>query len=157
MVKENYQIDLGNNEAKIAKARHANAVASIKFSTEIAREIKGKRLDWALKWLNRVLAREDYIPLRVYHKKVPHRKGDSKSFGKAGRYADKTVKVFLKLLQSVKANADVKGLDADNLMIMHTFVSMGFRRVSHQAKGKISGKMRQAKAAHIEVVVREAR
>ena len=156
MVKENYQIELGN-ESKLAKARHANAVASIKFSTEIAREIKGKRLDWAEQWLNRVLKHEDYIPLRVYHKKVPHRKGQSKSFGKAGRYAHKTVAVFLKLLKAVKANADFKGLDADNLLIVHTFVSMGFRRMSNQAKGKISGKSRQSKAAHIELVVREAR
>ncbi len=157
MVKENYQVEFGNNESKIAKARYANANASIKFATEIAREIKGKRLDWAEKWLNRVMEHTDYIPLRVYHKKVPHRKGDSKSFGKAGRYADKTTAVFLKLLKSVKANADVKGLDADNLMVIHTFVSTGFRRVSHQTKGKISGKMRQAKSAHIEIAVREAK
>src|SRR3989344_4374972 len=157
MGKENYKVDLGENQAKMAKAVHANANASVKFATEIAREVKGQRLDSSIQWLNRVLAHEDFIPLRVYHKKVPHRKGRAKSFGKAGRYADKTVKVFLKLLHAVKANADVKGLDSEKLVIWHSFAPIGFRRVSHQAKGKISGKMRQAKSAHIEVVVREAR
>ena len=49
-----------------------------------------------------------------------------------------------------------KGLNSENLVIIHAFASKGVGRTSHQAQGKISGKMRERKASHLEVIVREA-
>ena len=85
------------------------------------------------------------------------KKGDSKRMSKIGRYPEKAVKVFLQLLDSVKANADYKGMDSENLLITHAYASQGFHKSSYQSQGRISGKKRQRKSAHIEIAVMEAR
>ena len=52
MSKKNYNVQFSlGNEKKTAKAIAANAPVSLKYSTEIAREIKGKRLEWAVSFL----------------------------------------------------------------------------------------------------------
>jgi|SRR3989344_7504753 len=154
MVKRNYQIELKGK--KIAKAMTKNANVSLKFSLELIREIKGKRLDKSEAFLGRIVDMKEHLPLRVYKKKVAHRRGDARSFTKSGKYPVKTAKIWISLLQSVKANADYAGLDADNLIITHAFASQGYRRYSFQSQGRIGGKRRIKKAAHIEIAVREA-
>ena len=64
---------------------------------------------------------------------------------------------MINILGSVKANADFKGLDSENLLISHCFASRGFARRGMQPKGHISGKRRKKKSTHIEVVVEEAK
>jgi len=156
MVKKAYQVQLAK-ETAIAKAMLKNQRASLKFSTELAREIKGKRLDKSEKFLQEIVEKKTHLPLRVYRRKVPHRKGETKSFTPAGRYPMGTAKIFLKLLETVKANADYKGLDSENLIITHLFASQGFQRVSYQTQGRISGKRRKRKSVHLEIVVMEAK
>ncbi len=154
MVKRDYQIELKGK--KIAKAMTKNANVSLKFSLELIREIKGKRVDRAETFLRHIMEQKEFLPLRVYKKKVAHRRGDARSFTKSGRYPIKVAKIWLSLLESVKANADYAGLDADNLIITHAFASQGHRRYSYQSQGRIGGKRRLKKSAHIEVAVREA-
>src|SRR3989344_1642147 len=72
MVKRNYQIELKGK--KIAKAMTKNANVSLKFSLELIREIKGKRVDKAEAFLRRIRKQEEFLPLRVYKKKVAHRR-----------------------------------------------------------------------------------
>ncbi len=157
MVKKAYQVQTSAGAARIAKAVMKNKPISLKYSLEIISNIKGQRLDKSVAWLNRILRMEEFLPLRVYNKKVPHRRGDAKMFAKAGRYPLRAVKAFIGLLNTVKANADYKGLDSENLLITHAFASQGFARMSYQSQGRISGKARKRKSAHIEIVVREAR
>ncbi len=156
MAKKTYQAKVGK-ESKTAKAMTTNANISLKYSTEICNQIKGKNVDKVMAWLERIIAHEDYLPLKRYNTKVAHRKGDSKEGVKSGRYPQKTVKVFLTLLGSAKSNADFKGLDADKLTIIHTFTSAGMNRYSYQSKGKIGGKARRKNATHIEVIVSEVK
>ena len=155
MVKKAYQAEI--SDASTARAFNSNASASLKYSTEICREIKGKQLDKAIAFLKRIINHEEFLPLRKFNKKVAHRKGESKSGVKSGRYPEKTCETFVNLLESVKANADFKGLDTEKLLIVHAFASQGFSRYSFQPKGKISGKRRKRKVAHIEVIVREGK
>ncbi|HLD58530.1 MAG TPA: 50S ribosomal protein L22 [archaeon] len=153
MAKRNYQAVVhGKN---IARAFASNRPISLKYSVEICREIRGKRLQRAESFLNNVLSHKEFLPLRQYRGKIPHRKGDSQSGVKSGRYPKNACMAFLDLLNSAKANADFKGMDAENLIIVHAFASQGFKRSSHQPKGKISGKPWKRKSAHIEVIVRE--
>ena len=154
MTKRSYQVELKGK--KIAKAMAKNANVSLKFSLELIREIKGKRVDKAEAFLRRIMEYKEFLPLRAYKKKVAHRRGDARSFTKSGRYPIKVAKIWLSLLESVKANADYAGLDADNLIITHAFASQGYRRYSYQSQGRIGGKRRIKKSAHIEVAVREA-
>lgn len=154
MVKTAYNFDI-KDENKIAKAIIANANASLKYSTEICREIKSKPLNKAEKFLMNIIEKEQYLPLRKYNKKVPHRKGNATSNTKSGRYPQKTAKIFLDLLGSAKANADYKGLNSDSMLILHAFASEGFRRQGHQSQGRISGKIHKRKSTHLEVILSE--
>jgi large subunit ribosomal protein L22 len=156
MVKKGYQAKV-RDEKKAAKAIAKNQPVSLKYATEMCREIKGKKLNNVQKRVKRILEKEEFLPLRKYNKKVAHRKGNAVSGVKSGRFPEKVCNVFLSLLDSVKANADFKGLDSENLLISHCFASRGFARRSVQSKGHISGKRRRRKSAHIEVIVMEAK
>ncbi len=141
----------------MARALTTNQPVSLKYSLEIGRTIKGKNIQAAEKMLNDIISQKQYLPLRTYTKKVPHRKGTSVLGTKAGRYPQKTCHIWLNLLNSVKANADVKGLDSQKLQIIHATAFQGFQRIRNQSQGRISGKARKAKSAHLEIVVREAK
>ena len=157
MSKKNYNVQFSTgNEKKIAKAIAANAPVSLKYSIEISREIKGKKLSKAIQFLQDITEMKRHLPLRRYNKEVPHRKGNAISHTKTGRYPKKCALKWIELLKQLKANADYKGLNSENLLIIHAFASKGVGRTSHQAQGKISGKMREKKAAHLEAIAREA-
>jgi len=156
MVKKSYHSELASRK-KVAKAMAKNKPISLKYATEIARELKDKPLDKAERFLQRITEKTEHLPLRRYIKHVPHRKGEAKSFTKSGRYPVRAAKAFLGLLADVKANADYKGMDNEALIIKDVFASVGFRRVSHQSQGKISGKRRLSKSTHIEIVVVEGK
>jgi len=144
MVKKDYQA-MPRNEKKVAKAIAKNQPVSTKYAIELCREIRMKRLSSVESRLQRIMQKQEFLPLRQYNKKVAHRKGNSVSGVKSGRFPVRLCSVFLKLLESVKANADFKGLDSENLVITHCFASRGFARRSIQPKGHIAGKRRRSK------------
>jgi len=156
MAKKNYQSTVGQ-ESKTARAMTTNANISLKYSTEICNQLKGKNVDKSIAWLTRIINHEEFLPLKRYNSNVAHRKGDAKEGVKSGRYPQKTIKSFVTLIESAKSNADFKGLDDDKLMIIHAFASKGISRMSNQSKGKIGGKARRKNATHIEVIVSEVK
>ncbi len=153
MVKRDYQVELDGKN--FAKAMAVNKPISLKYSTEMCREIRGKPIKKVEAFLNRIITHDDYLPLRRYNAGVGHRKGDVKSFTKSGRFPEKVCENFLDLLENLKANADFKGMDEEKLLIVHSFACQGFRRMSYQSKGKISGRRRLKKSTNIEVIAVE--
>jgi len=156
MVKKKYQVEI-RQEKKVAKAIAKNQQVSTKYATEICREIRDKKVSKVEKRLQRIAKGKEFLPLRQYNKKVAHRKGNAVSGVKSGRFPVKACNVFLKILESVKANADFKGLDSENMVIAHCFASRGFARRSMQPKGHIAGKRRRRKSTHIEIIALEAK
>lgn len=156
MVKRKYQIQ-DINEKICAKAMLKNRPISLKYATEICREIKGKPVAKAEKFLQDIIEKQRYLPLKKYNKKVPHRKGKALSGQKAGRYPVKACKAFLELISYAKANAENKGLDPEKLIIKHVFACQGYRRWSIQPKGRIAGKRRRKKSTHLEIILQEVR
>ena len=156
MSKTTYQAKVGK-ESKTARAMTTNANISLKYSTEICNQIKGKYVNATITWMEKIINHEEYLPLKRYNTKVAHRKGESKQGVKSGKYPEKTLKIFLDLLNSVKNNADFKGLDVEKINIIHAFASKGVSRVTYQSKGKISGKARKRNATHIEIIVSEVK
>lgn len=156
LVKSTYQLK-DVDEKITAKAMLKNRPISLKYATEICREIKGKPLEKAEKMLQDIIEMRRYLPLRKYHKKVPHRKGKAISGQKAGRYPITACKHFLELLSYAKANAENKGLDTEKLIVKHAFACQGYRRFSMQPKGRIAGKRRRKKSTHIEVILQEVK
>ena len=154
MPNKNYQT-IVRDKKRTARALISNSPISVKYATEICNQIKTKPVNKVIKWLEKIIAHEDYLPLKRYHLKVGHRKGEAKSGEKAGRYPKKTATEFIKLLKLAKSNADFKGLDAEKLLIVHAFAVMGINRYSYQPKGRISGKVRRRNATNIEVIVQE--
>jgi len=155
-MKRDYNLDLERfNNARIAKGFTTNKPISVKYATELCNFIKGKSVKRVEQYLDNVLERQEFIPLRKFSKKVAHRKGSAVFGVKAGRYGDKTIKIMQDLLEQVKANADFKGLDENKLIVLHAFASKGFRRQGMQMQGRISGKMRKLKSGHLELVLQE--
>ncbi len=156
-MKRNYNVEIASAvEKKTARAISVGTNASLKYATEICNQVKGKAYGKVEAFLERVLTKEEHLPLPRYNKKVAHRKGEAKAFTKSGRYPEKTVKSFLKLLRSAKANADFKGLDTEKLVVLHAFASQAFGRPSYQNKGHIGNKRRRQKTCHMEIVLLEA-
>ncbi len=153
-MKKNYNYKDKEGE-KTAKARLSNAPLSLKFSTEFGRELKGMKTKKAIAFLERIIEEKDFLPLKKYHGKVAHRKGEAKSGVKSGRYPKNTTKELIKLIKNVEANADAKGMDKENLIILHMHACQGLKRIFHQAKGKIGGKARIHKSTNVEITVRE--
>ena len=149
MAKKRYSAEF---EGRVAKGMLVNAPISTKWAREVAVAIKGKRLVDAKAYLQRVLKHLEWIPVRRYNKKVAHRKG-VRGGVKSGRFMDKTVKYFLKLIRNVEANAEALGLDVEKVRIVHVWVGKGYRRYKRQPKGMF--RIRRAKSTHVEMVVKE--
>ncbi len=143
--------------SRMARAYSTNQPASWKYSLEISRALKGKYIQEGEQFLNDIISQKRHLPLRTYSNKIPHKRGTAIDGTKSGRYPQRTCKVWLNLLNTVRANADVKGLDVKKLKVVHATATVGFQRTSNQSQGRISGKVKKAKSAHIEVIVREVK
>ena len=110
-MKYSYQGD----EKKTAKAYGKEINVSWKNSNEVCYAVKGMKTDKALNYLERVQNKEDFIPFRRYNKQIPHR-----SKGTPGRYPVKASKFVSNIIKDAVANAENKGLNTENLKIIHS-------------------------------------
>jgi large subunit ribosomal protein L22 len=141
----------GDNIAK-AKANELNM--SPKHSIEIATFIRHQRVNDAIAYLNEVVGLKKAIPFRRFNRNVAHKRGLPGNWD-AGRYPVKASKAYIRVLESVKKNAEYIGLDADNLEIIHVSANRGRSQKSFfpRAMGRATPKVRET--VNIEVVVRE--
>ncbi|MFW6283204.1 MAG: uL22 family ribosomal protein [Minisyncoccales bacterium] len=86
-----------------AKVNISSAPISTKDSISICRFIKNKSIDNAINNLEEVLNKKRAIPMKG---EIPHRKGRIMS----GRYPKKASEVFIKALNSLKANSENNGI-----------------------------------------------
>jgi len=138
---------------KTVKASGRELRVSHKHAREICRTIKGMMLTQAKTYLLDVMEKKKAIPFRRYQKKAGHRHGLEKAF--AGRYPIKAAMQTLKILQSAQANAENKGLDTDNLKIIHAaaYPGMKIKRFTPRAHGRASPKFDTL--THIEIALGE--
>lgn len=141
----------GDNIAK-AKANELNM--SPKHSIEIATFIRHQRVNDAIAYLNDVINLKKAIPFRRFNRNVAHKRGLPGNWD-AGRYPVKASKAYIRVLESVKKNAEYIGLDADNLEIIHVSANRGRAQKSFfpRAMGRATPKVRES--VNLEVVVRE--
>jgi large subunit ribosomal protein L22 len=124
-----------------------------KVAREICNRIKGMRLDEARDYLEDVIDKKKAVPYYRYRGKVPHRK--QLQGHDAGRFPEKAAGEILKILDSVEANAEFKGLYADRLKIIHMAAHRGrvIRKYIPRAFGRASPYFNHL--THIEVAVEE--
>ena len=151
MARTGYSREMEGEDFARAKANEVDI--SPKHAFEIARFIRRMKTDDAIEYLTKVAALEKAIPLRVYNKKVPHRRG--LPGWHAGRYPQKAAKVYLRLLSAAKKNAEYIGLDSANTRIVHVQANRGRRHEAFfpRAMGRATPKNRET--VNIEVIVKE--
>lgn len=120
---------------------------SPKWSREVCAAIRGLRLQDARRLLEDVVAKRRMIPYRRYRKLRGHH---SQTRGPGG-YPVKVAKSLLKLLDTLEANAEFKGLDTDRLVLVHAEVHRArvIKKFFPRAFGRASPHNRAL--VHIEV------
>jgi large subunit ribosomal protein L22 len=137
-----------------ARGRVNEASVSPKHSIEIAGFIRNKKINDAIAYLNEVVALKKAIPFRRFNRNVAHKRGLPGNWD-AGRYPVKASRIYIRLLESVKKNAEYLGLDAENLKIVHVSANRGraHKAVFPRAMGRATPKVRET--VNIEVIARE--
>jgi large subunit ribosomal protein L22 len=141
----------GDNIAK-AKANELNM--SPKHSIEIAGFIRHKQINEAIAYLNEVIALKKAIPFKRFTRNVAHKRGLPGNWD-AGRYPIKASKAYIRLLESLKKNAEYLGLDAEKLEIVHVTANRGRAQKAFfpRAMGRATPKVRES--VNIEIIARE--
>jgi large subunit ribosomal protein L22 len=124
-----------------------------KVAREICNHIKGMKLDEAKTFLEDVIDKKRAVPYYRYRGKIGHRK--QLQGHDAGRFPEKAAGEIIKILDSVEANAEFKGLYADRLRIVHMAAHRGrvIRKFIPRAFGRASPYFNHL--THIEVAVEE--
>lgn len=126
---------------------------SHKAAVEVCRAIKGLSLSDAKRFLEDVINLKRSIPYRRYKKKVAHRRDIQKWY--AGRYPVKACKAILKVLENAEANAEYKGLNLENLKVIHAAAQKGtvLKRYMPRAFARATPRFRVL--THIEIALAE--
>lgn len=127
-----------------ASAKLLNIPVSTKHSVEIAKAIRYKTTAYAKRFLEDVVALKRAVEFKTFKRNVGHKAGMA-----SGRFPQKAARQFIKLVHSVEANAQFKGLNVDDLKI----VKMTANLASIPSGG---GRQRhKTKRTHLEIVVKE--
>ena len=132
------------------RASRREVDVSPKAATEVCAFIKGKKLPEAKRLLEEVIAKKRVVPFRKYKRDLGHKSGLEKFY--AGRYPVKAAKEVLAALENLESNAEFKGFDTDNLVIIHAAAHRGRKVKSYipRAFGRSSPSFNTL--THIEVV-----
>ncbi len=134
-MKLNYSIEPESEKTSrsIGKELHI----SRKHAHEISSAIKGMKLERAKKFLEDVSELKQAVPYRRHTENTPHRKGMC-----TGRYPQKAAKEFLRVLENAENNAIYKGIDSENMRIIHVATKKGhtFRGRFPRAQGRATPK-----------------
>ena len=144
------------DESKIAKAVAFDIPVSIKVMRETVAAIRGLKVSDAKKLLEDIIHLRQPIPFRRYKGKQSHKRGLADKYKwPIGRYPVKAARYLLRLLNQVEANAENKGLNKDNLVIIHIAAHKGItlKRYMPRAFGRATPKFRRT--SHVEVIVKE--
>jgi large subunit ribosomal protein L22 len=138
---------------RTVKASGREVRVSHKSAREVCNTIKGMMIGEAKEFLQQVIQKKKPVPFRRFKKKVGHRHGLEKAF--AGRYPVKAAQKILEVLEGAEANADFKGLDPENLRIIHAsaYPGMKIKRSIPRAFGRSSPRIKTL--CHIEIALEQ--
>ncbi len=146
-----------DNATKTCKARGSYLRVHYKNTREAAAAIKGMGLLKAINYLKDVKEHKQIVPFRRHHGGVG-RHAQAKQFksaGSLGRWPEKSCTFLLNLLQNLQSNAELKGLDLEQLYLSHVQVNAApkMRRRTHRAHGRINAYL--SSPCHIELMATE--
>ncbi|PWZ27044.1 60S ribosomal protein L17 [Zea mays] len=131
-------------------------VKLLQNTRETAFALRKLPLTKAKRYLEDVIAHKQAIPFRRYCGGVGRTaQAKSRHSNGQGRWPVKSARFILDLLKNAESNADVKGLDVDNLYVSHIQVNQAQkqRRRTYRAHGRINPYM--SSPCHIELILSE--
>jgi len=131
------------DKQRMARFRASNLKISLKKSVELARLIRGKKVNLAIEILDNVIDCKKVVPYKKYKAEMPHKRGRVA----VGRYPVLAAKEFKKVLISAQKCAKEKEL-GNNLIIISCSVRKGQSRYK---QSRFTG--RQMKSTHLEIVL----
>lgn len=134
------------NQATMAKAVGVSLPISMKHSREICEFVKHKSVQKVKLMLDKVQETELAVPFTRFNKNIGHKPGMA-----AGRYPVKAAAEIKKVVENAEANAQFKGLNVNNLVIVHACAKLAPRPFRF---GRQRG--RKMRKAHVEIIVQEA-
>jgi large subunit ribosomal protein L22 len=134
--------------ATTAKAMAYELNVSPKHCYEILREIRGKKLSAAKTYLEDVIDKKRSVPFKRFNRNVGHKR--NQTGWDAGRYPVKACGEILTVIKNAEANAEYKGLDTDNMRVIHAASKKG-----HVTRGMMPRAMGRASDWNIETVTVE--
>lgn len=133
-----------------AKAIGRDMPISPKMSREICGMIRGMRVETAVNALEDVIDLKRAVPLKRYNKRVSHKPGVG-----PGRYPQKAAKAILGVIQSAVANAEYKGLDAEEMIISTVSASRGRTIPGHMPRAHGRATQWDQQTVNVEVIIEE--
>lgn len=141
---------------KIAvKARGSDLRVHFKNTHEVGAAIKGMTLDRAQRYLQAVIEKREIVPFRRFKIGVKGKPQCSNWKVPVGRWPKKSCNFLLGLLKNAESNAEIRGLDTENLLVHHVQVNKAVRgrRRTFRAHGRINAFMSQP--CHVELFLSE--
>ena len=133
------------NEENCAKAYGRSLSISPKKSVEVANEIKGKTLQKAVTYLEKVISKEKAVRIVKHGRDTAHKKGIG-----PGKYPVNAAKEILRILNSASSNAQNQGLDVKDLYLEH--ISAHKASLPWRYGRKRRSRM---KRTHIQIILKE--
>ena len=138
-----------------SKARGSALRAHFKHCREVCHNIKGMKLPKAKAYLEDVLQFKQAVAFTKFTGGCGrHAQGKMrKAPGSKCRWPQKATRIVLDLLKNAEANAEMKGLDVDDLYVKHAMCNRAQkqRRRTYRAHGRINPYM--SHPAHIEIIL----
>lgn len=137
------------------KARGSDLRVHFKNTHEVGAAIKGMKLTRAQKYLQNVLDKKEIVPFRRFRIGVKGKPQCRNWKVPVGRWPKKSAEFLLGLLKNCESNAEMQGLDTDNLVVTHVQVNkaMRGRRRTFRAHGRINAFM--SMPCHVEMFLTE--
>ncbi|GBE62227.1 ribosomal protein RPL17 [Babesia ovata] len=144
-----------SNVSKCVKAKGSHLRAHFKNTYETAAAIRGMSVIAAKKYLQDVIDHKRCVPFRKFNGGVG-RCAQAKQFKHTqGRWPEKSCRILIDLLVNLLSNAEVKGLETDQLYIEHIQINRAplGRRRSYRAHGRIIPFL--SHPCHVEIIAVE--
>ncbi|MBI4440369.1 50S ribosomal protein L22 [Candidatus Woesearchaeota archaeon] len=133
------------NKEHMAKVFGSSLPISPKKAMEICSLLRNKRLSIAKERMQQAIEKKKAIPFTRFNHGLGHKVGMG-----PGRFPIKTASEVLKLLNSLEANAQFKGLDTNSLVIVKMVANRAPKTWRYGRQRR-----RVMKRAHVEILAEE--
>ena len=133
-----------------AKAYGKELQISPKKSYEVCNMLRGKDVEKALNILDEVIEKKRAVPYRRYNKRVAHNKGVG-----PGGYPVKVAAKIKEIIEQAQSNAEEKGLDSENMMIICLAAHRASPDKGYQSRAYGRSSPFDRKRTNLEVILQE--